>query len=133
MRTASCKAKGRRLQDHIRDSLRKIAAEFGLDPLDIKSIIMGCAGPDITFSPAAAKVFNLNVEAKNVEKLSVVSVFLKHFGKYAAQPTLKVLIHKQNRTEPLITLRFEDFLPIYRKALLSGAVPGHARGEHDVT
>jgi hypothetical protein len=133
MRTSSCKAKGRRLQDLIRDSLRKIAIEFGLDPTDIKSTIMGISGPDITFSSAAAKIFNLNVEAKNVEKLSVMSVFYKHYEKYAAQPTLKILVHKQNHTQPLITLRFEDFLPIYRKALLSGAVPGHARGEHDVT
>jgi hypothetical protein len=133
MKTSSCKAKGRRLQDHIRDSLRKIATEFGLDPTDIKSTIMGISGPDIVFSSAAAKIFNLNVEAKNVEKLSVMSVFYRHYEKYAAQPTLKILVHKQNHTQPLITLRFEDFLPIFRKALLSGAVPGQARGEHDVT
>jgi hypothetical protein len=133
MKTSSCKAKGRRLQDHIRDSLRKIAVELGLDPNDIKSVIMGCSGQDILFSPAAEKVFSLDVEAKNVEGLSVVSVFWKHFEKYAARKTLKILVHKKNYQEPLITLRFEDFLPIFRKALLSGAVPGQARGEHDVT
>jgi hypothetical protein len=132
MSTASCKAKGRRLQDSIRDSLRKIGAElFGLEPDDIKCAIMGTSGVDIVLTPSAKKVFNLDVEAKNVEILNVVGTFWKHFDKYASRPTLKVLIHKKNFKEALITFRLEDFWPLYRKALLSNATPGQATGEHD--
>jgi hypothetical protein len=42
-----------------------------------------------------------------------------------------VLIHKQNLKDALITMRLEDFWPIYRKALAANAVPGRATGEHD--
>lgn len=134
MSTASCKAKGRRLQDSIRDSLRRIGAElFGLDPDNIKSAIMGTSGVDVVMSPAAKKVFPLDIEAKNVEKLNVVGTFWDHYKKYATRATLKVLIHKKNHLDALITIRLEDFWPIYRKALTAGAVPGHATGEHDAS
>jgi hypothetical protein len=132
MNTRSCKAKGRRLQDSIRDSLRKIGAElFGLEPDDIKSCLMGDNGLDIKMSPSAQRALWLDVEAKNTERLAVASTFFTHFKKYASRPTLKVLIHKQNLKDPLITFRLEDFWPIYRKALAANAVPGRATGEHD--
>lgn len=78
---------------------------------------MGANGLDIILSPAARRVFNLAIEAKNVEKLNVVAVFLEHFNKYKDSPALKLLVHSRNRTEPMVTLRWKDFLEIFDATL----------------
>lgn len=112
MKTSSAKAKGRRLQQAIRDALRDIGKHYGLEPDDIESRGMGQNGVDIILSPAAFRVFNLDIEAKNVEKLNVPATFFEHFKKYAERPALKILVHSKNRSEPLVTFRWEDFLEI---------------------
>jgi hypothetical protein len=73
---------------------------------------MGQAGEDVILSPTAKRLFNLCIECKNVESLNTIKVFCDHYTKYAAIPALKLLIHKRNRTEPLVTLRWEDLLRI---------------------
>ena len=50
----SAKAKGRRLQNFVRDALRDKYSKLEED--DIKSAIMGVGGEDIVLSPAARKV-----------------------------------------------------------------------------
>lgn len=65
--TAAAKAKGRSLQNKIRDILRKFS---NLGEGDIDSQIMGCNGEDIRMSPAAKKLFNgLSIECKNQKTL----------------------------------------------------------------
>lgn len=115
MRTSSCKAKGRRLQQRVRDALRAIGAKHGLVDDDIHSTSMGVSGVDILLSPAAKRVFNLAVECKQVEKLQVVPTFLEHYGKYASDASLKILVHGKNRAEPLVTMQFEDFIQLLDK------------------
>ena len=115
MKTSSAKAKGRKLQQKVRDALRQIGKPHGLVDGDIESRGMGQAGVDLVFSPAAQRVFNLSIECKQVEKLQVVPTFLEHFGKYAGDSSLKILIHGKNRIEPLVTLRFEDFIAMLEK------------------
>ena len=112
MRTSSAKAKGRLLQQKVRDALRIAGASHGLVDGDIESRGMGQNGVDVILSPAAQKVFNLLIECKQVEKLNVVGVFYEHFAKYADKPGLKLLIHGRNRTEPMVTLKFEDFMKL---------------------
>lgn len=73
---------------------------------------MGQPGVDLILTPAARRLFDLAIECKNVEALNTISVFWEHYGKYAGTPALKLLIHKRNRTEPLVTLRWEDLLRI---------------------
>jgi len=65
----SCKAKGRRLQNFVRDMLRDIFSD--LHPDDIKSQTMGMTGEDIVLSPAARKRITFSFECKNVEKLQI--------------------------------------------------------------
>lgn len=108
MKTSSAKAKGRRLQQLVRDVLRRIGAKHGLVDEDIESRGMGQNGTDLIISPAAKKCFNFAIECKNVEKLNVPTVFFEHFEKYP-DATLKLLVHCRNRSEPLVTLRLEDF------------------------
>lgn len=116
MNTASCKAKGRKLQQLIRDALYEAFSDCGLEDGDIKSTSMGVSGVDVVLSPAAAKVIGkIAIEAKNVEALNVSNVFWKHYNKYS-ESSLPLLIHKKNRTEVLVTLTLKDFLNIYRKS-----------------
>ena len=65
----SAKAKGRRLQNLIRDKLREKFTTLEED--DIKSQTMGMNGEDIVLSPAARKLIPFSIECKNVEKISI--------------------------------------------------------------
>ena len=117
MRTSSCKAKGRRLQQLVRDDLRAFGVTYGLEDDDIKSTTMGESGVDIQLSPAAKKVWGLAIECKNVEKLNVVGVFQKHYKLYEKESETKVLVHARNHTEAMVTMRWEDFLKLLVKNL----------------
>jgi hypothetical protein len=120
LKTSSAKAKGRRLQQFVRDVLRIIGKDYGLVDGDIESRGMGQAGVDLILSPAAKKVMDLAVECKNVERLQVVPTFNEHYEKYKNEPSLKLLVHGKNRTEPLVTMRFEEFVNLLRSSLRKG-------------
>lgn len=108
MKTASAKAKGRRLQQLVRDTLRAIGKQVGLQEGDIESRGMGQSGVDVILSPAAFETFGLAIECKNVEKLNVADTFWKHFNLYEGK-ALPILVHSRNKSKPLVTLRWEDF------------------------
>ena len=61
--TRSRKAKGRRLQNWVRDSLRGLFLALTDD--DIKVAIMGDRGADVKLSKKAKKVFPYDIECKN--------------------------------------------------------------------
>ena len=72
MKIKSAKAKGRNLQNLVRDKLRKIfVEEWTLFPKlendDIKSQTMGMGGEDILLSPMAKKLIPYSFECKNTE------------------------------------------------------------------
>ena len=70
MKSRSAKAKGRRLQQKVRDLLlERFSPE--LEPDDIRSAIMGESGEDLKLSPAARKLIPYSFECKNQEKLSI--------------------------------------------------------------
>ena len=79
VKTSSAKAKGRRLQQRVRDDMRAIAGSR-LDPTDIESTTMGLSGVDIILTKAAKDLFGpLAFECKNVEKLNAVGVFSEQY------------------------------------------------------
>jgi hypothetical protein len=117
VRPQSCKAKGRRFQQQICADLLAIGQRFGLEPDDIQSRSMGANGVDVILSPAARRLLGLLIEAKNVEALNVVGVFQKHLKAYETTPGLKLLVHTRNRTEPMVTLRWQDFLSLLEEKL----------------
>ena len=74
MKTKSAKAKGRNLQNYVRDKLRKIFVEEWtkvpkLEDDDIKSQTMGMGGEDIVLSPIAKRLIPYSFECKNTERL----------------------------------------------------------------
>ena len=66
MLAGSAKAKGRRGQQKV---VRWILDCFpSLEPDDVRSTPMGVSGPDVQLSPAAKKLYNVCIEAKNQER-----------------------------------------------------------------
>jgi hypothetical protein len=117
LKTSSCKAKGRRFQQFVRDALRKIGEQHGLVADDYTSTGMGQSGVDVILSPAAKKLFPCYIECKNVEKLNVITTFVNHFQKYKDSQGLKVLFHTKNHGTPLATVRLEDLLKLIEENL----------------
>ena len=108
MKTRSAKAKGRRLQNKIRDLLLE---EFkDLEPDDIRTAIMGETGEDIKLSPAARRKIPYSFECKNQEAINIWSSLQQaeeNSGDYDP-----VLIFKRNRSKTYVTLELEDFLKL---------------------
>lgn len=117
MKTSSCKAKGRGLQQKIRDMYREIGRIAELADEDIESRGMGQAGTDIIFSPRARSVFNYDIECKKHKSVSVPKHFKEHYEKYKDKPSVKLLFHENDRSDTLVTLKAEDFMTLIKTVL----------------
>ena len=107
---SSRKAKGRRLQNFVRDTLIKT---FKLNPVDVRCAIMGEGGVDIKLSPRAAKKFPWAVECKNQEAYANVYKDFDQAQFNADKERLSpLLLIKRNRREPLVVMTFEKFLEV---------------------
>lgn len=117
MKTSSAKAKGRVLQDKVREMYREIGRLYGLVDGDIEARPMGQAGVDIIFSPRALEVFNHSVECKKHAAVRIPAEFISHYKKYKDDASLKLLFSENNRSEPLVTMLAEDFMFILEELL----------------
>ena len=108
MKTRSAKAKGRRLQNKIRDLLLEEFKE--LEPDDIRTAIMGETGEDIKLSPAARKKIPYSFECKNQEKINIwdsLSQAEENSGDYDP-----VLIFKRNRSKTYAVINVQKFIEL---------------------
>ena len=104
----SSKAKGRRLQNFVRDILREIFSS--LEPDDIKSQTMGMCGEDIVLSPAAKKLIPYSFECKNQERLDLWGALKQTEDN--CEDRVPVLVFKRNRTDTYVTIPFNHFVKI---------------------
>ncbi len=112
-KTRSAKAKGRRLQNQVRDLLLE-KFNSKLEPDDIRSQIMGMSGEDIVLSPAARKLFPFSVECKNQEKLNIWSS-LEQAENNSGNHT-PLVIFKRNRTKTYAVLEFDKLLKLLNES-----------------
>ena len=105
-RARSAKAKGRRLQNFVRDILREVFSS--LEPDDIKSQTMGMCGEDIVLSPAARKKIPYSFECKNQERLNIWSSLTQ--AKDNSNGFSPILIFKRNRSNVYACIDFELLL-----------------------
>lgn len=117
MKTSSAKAKSRVLQDKVRDMYRGVGRQYGLADDDVKPAVMGQTGVDIIFSPAGKEVFNHSIECKKHAAVRIPYFFAEHYKKYKGDSTLKLLFSENNRSEPLVTMRAEDFMNLVEELL----------------
>jgi len=110
MRTSSCKAKSRRLQDAVCKQLLEHYKGI-LEEGDLHPAIMGTSGEDIKRSPLGKKVFPYSVECKNQEKISIWAA-LQQAVENCPEGDKPVVIFKRNRSETYAVLKFDDLLDL---------------------
>lgn len=107
MKTSSCKAKGRSLQQLVRDMI--LSTFKKLHPDDVKSTSMGAQGEDVQLSPAARKLFPFSVECKAYKTFAIYTHYeqAKANCPKGSQP---LLIIKGNHKKPLAVVDAEWFI-----------------------
>lgn len=111
MKTASSKAKGRKLQQLVRDKI--LDAFPRLEPDDVKSTSMGASGEDIQLSPAARRWFPYSTECKS---RATVSVYAWYQQAKTNSPTgmEPLLVIKQNNSKPLVVIDLDSFMELVK-------------------
>ena len=104
---ASAKAKGRRLQQWVRDWLRQTLP--GVEDDDIQATPGGVNGPDIGLSPLARRKFPWTVECKARARVTLYDA-LEQAESNLMKDTKPVAIVKGDRKEPIAILYAKDFL-----------------------
>ena len=108
MKIKSAKAKGRNLQNLVRDKLRSIFVGKKLEDDDIKSQTMGMSGEDIVLTPAAKKQIPYSFECKNTERLNLWKSLEQCESN--CEDRDPVLVIKRNRSEVYAVVKFDNFL-----------------------
>lgn len=111
MKTSSRKAKGRRLQDKVRQMLIDY---LDISPDNIRTAIMGEKGRDITIYGKDKELFNFAIECKNQERLNIWDA-IKQADDNAGDD-VPIVIIKRNRSKIYAVLEFEELLKIIRKS-----------------
>ena len=104
----SSKAKGRKLQNMVRDALR--SAFPVLEEDDIKSQTMGMTGEDIILSPSARKIIPYSFECKNVERLNLWEAIDQCKGN--CDDRVPVVVIKKNRRNPYAVIPLDEFMSL---------------------
>ena len=102
MKTRSRKAKGRRLQNWVRDELLSLFTNLSND--DIYCAIMGESGADVKFSPHAQKVLPYSIECKNKETFKGIYDIINQAQNNAKVNQIPLGVIKMNNFEPLAIL-----------------------------
>lgn len=110
MTPASAKAKGRSLQQKVRDLI--LAAFTTLEPDDVRSTSMGASGEDVTLSPAARKKVPFQIECKNKARSQIHTYYAQAKSHGDHEP---LVIVKQDRKETLAILEIETFLKLLKE------------------
>lgn len=114
MRVSSKKAKGRALQQLVRNLFRE---QFNgiLENGDIESRQMGGAGEDICLSPSAKKLIPFDIECKNQENISIWSA-IEQAENNSTSDRIPMVVFKKNRKQPYVIVSLDNFMGlIYKK------------------
>ena len=110
MKTQSAKAKGRKLQQWVRD---QIIEQLEVHPEDIESRSMGAGGEDLIMARAARQRFPFSVECKNVEKLNVWEAYEQ--AKSNSNDHEPIVIMKKNQKKPLVVVDADFFISLFKR------------------
>ena len=110
MTPRSAKAKGRRLQNWVRDQI--LALYPSLKSSDVKPAIMGERGEDIKLSNEAAMIFPYSIECKSVDKAYKVVYDAYEQAAFNRNQREPLVVIKRNRMKPLVVVDFEHFFEL---------------------
>ena len=111
MKQKSRKAKGRRLQNYVRDKILKTFPH--LKPKDVQCVENYAPRPDIILSKVARKLCPYQWEIKNQEKMKTIYDFYKQASKNARKSE-PVVVMKMNTRDPLVVIDFDHFLELIK-------------------
>ena len=108
MKVQSAKAKGRRLQQWVRDKLIEC---LDIHPEDIESRSMGAGGEDLIMARAARSKFPHSIECKNVEKLNIWESYEQ--AKANSGDYEPIVVIKKNGKKPLVVVDAEFYIQMF--------------------
>lgn len=106
--TQARKAKGRQLQQKVRDAI--LAAFPNLEDDDVRSTGMGQGGEDVQLSPAARKLFPYSVECKRNKAFAVYGPYEQASANSMGFEPLLVI--QGDRKKPLVLLDLSHFMEL---------------------
>lgn len=108
MKTQSAKAKGRRLQQWMREIL---VEKLKIHNEDIESRSMGASGEDLIMARAAREKFPYSIECKNQEAVNVWKSYEQ--AKANCKSYEPLLVIKRNNSRPLVVIDAEYFVNLH--------------------
>lgn len=113
MKSKSAKAKGRRLQAHLRDRVIRASRDrCGLTANDVRSRTIGECGTDLVLSEAARRFFPFGVEARNRETVPIWASIAGAEANSEREHLLPMAVIKRNKTKPYAVIDFEILLAL---------------------
>ena len=109
MNAKSAKAKGRVLQNLVRDKLHELFPKL---TEDISSQTMGMKGMDIVLTPLAKKKVPYAFECKNVERFDLWKTWEQ--AEDNAENLNPVVVVKKNKKKPKVVIDLELFLKLIK-------------------
>ena len=113
MNISSCKNKGRRCAEEVKDLLLKHSPE--LFPDDILVTSASVCGEDLKLSPLASKKYPFIVECKNQETIRIWQALKQSESHAEGTDKVPVLFFKRNRSEMYVALKASDFIKHFKK------------------
>ena len=109
MKTQSAKAKGRRLQQWVRDLLIE---ELEIHPEDVESRSMGAGGEELIMARAAREKFPYSIECKNKEKVNIWESYSQAVEN--SKDYEPIVVVKRNKHKPLVLVDAEYFIGLHK-------------------
>jgi len=109
LKTQSAKAKGRRLQQWVRDLLIE---KLEVHPEDVESRSMGAGGEDLIMARAAREKFPYSIECKNQEKVNLWEAYSQAVENCKDYEPIVVI--KRNNHKPLVLVDAEYFIGLHK-------------------
>jgi len=115
MKTSSAKAKGRKLQQYVRDKIIELLKPHGVEPADVKSTAMGQSGEDIQLSPFARSLLPISVECKSHKSMAIYKLYEQaEQYRHEGEPLLVV---KANHQKPLAVMDLDYYLSLEKERI----------------
>lgn len=108
MKVQSAKAKGKRLENLVRDRLLQA---FSLDSSDIRIAIGSENGADIKLSPKAKTIFPFSIECKARSKMDTLYKFYAQASTHEPK-LIPLLVLKADYKNPLVVLDLDYFITL---------------------
>ena len=109
MKTQSAKAKGRRLQQWVRDQLIE---ELKVHPEAVESRSMGAGAEDLIMARAAREKFPYSIECKNQEKVNIWESYSQAVEN--CKDYEPIVVVKRNNHKPLVLVDAEYFIGLHK-------------------